>query len=112
MDIYQKNDTIFDIRTTEVVGISKFASDVLSLGQNIPNPAKNNTTIEYSVPESGEVIFNVQAANGQILYTRILQSEQGKHVIELNTNSFAAGVYFYSIEYQGQKLVKRMSVKT
>jgi len=30
--------------------------------------------------------------------------------IELNTIGFAAGVYFYSIEYQGQKLVRRMSV--
>jgi hypothetical protein len=111
VDNYQDNDTIWTKRETQEVGITTSNFDVFSLGQNIPNPAKNSTKIEYSVPSSGEVIFNVQSVSGQILYTKTIQSEVGKHAIELNTSDLAAGIYFYSVEYKGQKLVKRMSVK-
>ena len=82
-----------------------------TLGQNIPNPAQGLTTIGYSIPKAGEVIFNIYTVSGQVLHTDTLQSRAGRHVIELNTSSFASGVYFYSIEYQGQKLVKRLIVQ-
>ena len=66
--------------------------------------------IEYSIPSSDEVVFKVQSVSGQVLYTQTIQSEAGKQIIELNTSDFAAGVYFYSMEYKGQKLVRRMSI--
>jgi len=116
VDNYPYNDTITMCRQavadTVPVGITNSGmADVFTLGQNIPNPAKNTTMIGYSVPESGEVVFNVHSVSGQLLYTRVLQPEAGKHVIELDTKGYAAGVYFYSVEYRGQKIVKRMSVK-
>ena len=111
-DRYQMNDTITQTRKAEEGNsLNTRVSDVFTLGQNIPNPAKNTTMIEYSIPSSGEVLFTIQTVSGQILQTQTLQSESGKHAIELNTNDFAAGIYFYSMEYKGQKFVKRMSVK-
>jgi hypothetical protein len=111
-DQYQKNDTLsWERNTYKYVGIQGAERNEFSLGQNIPNPAHNSTRIEYSLPTSDEVVFNVQTVSGQILYTKVLQSKEGKQFIELNTTGFAAGVYFYSIEYKGQKIVKRMSVK-
>jgi len=83
----------------------------LTLGQNIPNPAQNFTTIEYSIPKAGEVIFNIYNISGQVLYTEVLQSRAGRHTINVDISDFAAGIYFYSIEYQGQKLTKKMIVK-
>jgi hypothetical protein len=114
MDKYPGTDTIITTparKTNKVNALSTIVSDVFTLGQNIPNPAKDNTMIEYSIPLSGEVVFKVQSVSGQILYTQTLQSESGKHVIELKTSDLAAGIYFYSMEYKGQKLVKRMSIK-
>jgi len=112
VDDYQDNDTIKTAhRETKIVGITSVGFDKFVLGQNTPNPAKQNTMIEYSIPSSGEIVFNVHSVSGQLLHTQTLQSESGKHFIELNTSDFAAGVYFYSMEYKGQKLVKRMSVK-
>ena len=111
-DMYPQNDTVLVVHNIKNVGINiTEISNVFALGQNVPNPANNSTFIEYSIPTSGEVIFNVHAVSGQLLHSQVLMSEQGKHIIELNTNSFAAGVYFYSIEYKSQKLVRRMSVK-
>ncbi|MDR1458746.1 MAG: T9SS type A sorting domain-containing protein, partial [Bacteroidales bacterium] len=73
--------------------------------------ATNSTRIDYSIPESGEVIFHVQSVTGQLLYSQTIEAAGGKRTLELNTSTFAAGIYFYSIEYKGQRLVKRMSIQ-
>jgi hypothetical protein len=109
-DNYPRTDSVNLERHTGD-GIEKVLIDVFSMQQNVPNPSQNSTFIGYSVPESGEVVFSVHSVTGQLLYTSVLQPESGKHVIELDTRDFASGIYFYSMEYRGQKLVKRMSVK-
>jgi len=38
-------------------------------------------------------------------------SHSGKNEIEFSTVNLAAGVYFYSMEYKGERLVKRMTVR-
>jgi hypothetical protein len=110
VDNYTRNDTL-RLERHAPVGVSNAFAEVFTVGQNIPNPAKNTTKIAYTIPSSGEIVFNLQTVSGQILHTEVLQSEAGKQFIELNTTDFAAGIYFYSIEYQGQKIVKRMSIK-
>jgi hypothetical protein len=110
-DNYPNNDTIIVKRYTTNVGILPTEETKFTLGQNIPNPANNSTLINYSVPEAGEVIFHVHSISGQVLYSKTIEVGQGRHTLELNTSTLAAGVYFYSIEYKGQRLVKRMSVK-
>jgi hypothetical protein len=110
-DSYRDNDTMIVKRYTESVGIASTGeTNVFTLGQNIPNPANNSTRIDYSIPEAGEVIFYLHSVSGQLLYSETIEAASGKHSIELNTNTFAAGIYFYSIEYKGQRLVKRMMI--
>jgi hypothetical protein len=111
-DNYRNNDTVILRRETVSVGIEALkGSNVFMLSQNIPNPANNRTRIDYSIPEGGEVIFHVHSVSGQLLYSQTIEATHGKQSIELNTTSFAAGIYFYSIEYKGQRLVKRMIVQ-
>jgi hypothetical protein len=110
-DNYRDNDTLTMKRYTESVGIETLKSiGGFTLYQNIPNPANNRTRIDYSIPESGEVVFNLHSVSGQLLYSRTIEASSGKQSIELNTSSFAAGIYLYSIEYKGQRLVKRMMI--
>jgi hypothetical protein len=112
MDIYPEDDTVKITRHTESVGIETLEeNNAFTLGQNIPNPANENTLINYSVPEAGEVIFHVHSISGQLLYSKTIETQRGNQSIELNTSTLAAGVYFYSMEYKGQRLVKRMSVR-
>jgi hypothetical protein len=109
-DNYRNNDTLKIRRKTVNVGIETLGGDAFTLGQNIPNPAQNRTRIDYSIPESGEVVFNLHSVSGQLLYSKTIEASSGKQSLELNTSSFAAGIYFYSIEYKGQRLVKRMMI--
>jgi hypothetical protein len=115
-DIYPKNDTIIVPRETvpadtTINKISTGNLNAFTLGQNIPNPTNDMTRINYSIPEAGKVIFHIHSISGQLLYSQTIETNSGTHSLELNTAILSAGVYFYSIEYKGQRLVKRMSVK-
>jgi hypothetical protein len=110
-DNYRNNDTMTIRRETVGVGIETLGdANVFTLSQNIPNPANNRTRIDYSIPETGEVVFHVHSVSGQLLYSKTIEAASGKQSLELNTSTFAAGIYFYSIEYKGQRLVKRMMI--
>jgi hypothetical protein len=120
LDVYPEDDTLLIKRytvdtidlTDPTIGISSIAgNNAFTLDQNIPNPAVNTTHINYSVPEAGEVVFHVHSISGQLLYSKTIEASHGKNSLELNTNTLAAGIYFYSIEYKGQRLIKRMSIQ-
>jgi hypothetical protein len=105
------NDTLKFTRYTESVGIALSETvHAFMLGQNIPNPANSITRIDYSIPDAGEIIFHVHSITGQLLYSKTIESKHGINSIELNTSTFAAGVYFYSMEYKGQKRVKQLII--
>jgi hypothetical protein len=93
------------------VGIDDITEISWTLGQNIPNPAKSLTSIPYVVPQNGEVIFTVMSINGQILYREVIQTLAGSHRVELNTDKLSNGMYYYSMEYKGQRIVKKMTIQ-
>jgi hypothetical protein len=112
IDYFQQNDTVRVTRRTNLsVGITDIEGTGISMSQNIPNPANGNTRIDYSLPTNGEVTFHVYTISGQELFTRVVETTSGKHSIELNTTNLASGIYFYSMEFKGQRIVKRMSVE-
>ncbi|MDR0603756.1 MAG: T9SS type A sorting domain-containing protein [Bacteroidales bacterium] len=120
VDLYPGDDTItitrnaIDTSATDDPGIGIAlikGTNVFTLSQNIPNPANNSTRIDYNVPEAGEVIFHVHSITGQLLYSKTIETERGTNSLELNTSTFAAGVYFYSMEYKGQRLVRQLIIK-
>jgi hypothetical protein len=111
-DIYPEDDTLHvQRRATPKDNIATGELNAFTLGQNIPNPANNSTLINYSVPETGGIVFHVHSISGQLLYSKTIEANRGNQSIELNTSTLAAGIYFYSIEYKGQRIVKRMSVQ-
>ena len=109
VDNYIANDTMFTLRTTDHVGIKNINKLTISMEQNIPNPANNSTIIKYRVPNNGEVNFKIYSVSGQILYNNVENVQSGEHQIEINTSTFAAGIYFYTMEFEGQRITKRMS---
>ena len=111
MDNYLSDDTMYFSRITNHVEIKNIDKLTISMGQNIPNPANNSTIIKYRVPNNGEVNFKIYSVSGQILYNNVENVQSGEHQIEINTSSFAAGIYFYTMEFEGQRLTKRMSIR-
>ena len=81
-----------------------------SLGQNIPNPAGNVTVLPFTLPQEGMVHISVMTANGQVIYRQELQGEAGGNRLELNTSDWASGLYYYSMEYRGQRITRKMNI--
>jgi hypothetical protein len=81
------------------------------LGQNIPNPASAEAVIPYAIPEEGKVIFHVMSINGQVLHSEEVQVKEGSHQLRLDIQTLSAGIYYYSMEYQGQRIVKKMTIQ-
>lgn len=91
-------------------GIEESLLSGLILNQNIPNPATGLTDIYYTIPLSGEVVFKVTDIFGRGIYTTSSKEHYGKHLITLNTDSWASGVYLYSLEFNKEKITRKMVV--
>jgi len=92
------------------VGIETYDFSTFVLDQNMPNPAGSNTSIVFYVPESGKVRFEMVDILGQIIRTADINAVRGKNQINLDAANMPEGIYFYSAEYKGEKLTKRMVV--
>lgn len=79
--------------------------------QNYPNPFNPQTTINYNIPEDGNVKLSVYNIRGQKVKTLINETQiSGKHSVVWNgTNTHnkqvASGVYFYKLEINDSKVL-------
>ncbi|MBQ5532249.1 MAG: T9SS type A sorting domain-containing protein, partial [Bacteroidales bacterium] len=92
------------------VGIEDATADRWTVGQNVPNPASEMTRIPYVIPEAGVLTLRIMGMNGQVLYREDVNAEAGSGDIRVNLSDLAAGVYYYSVEYRGERVVKKMNV--
>ncbi len=76
------------------------------LGQNTPNPFKNSTVIEYSLPTNEKnasiLIFNL---NGQTIKEYKLNDSKGN--ITIDDNVLSKGLYLYSLISNGQEIATK-----
>jgi parallel beta-helix repeat protein len=115
VDSHPNNDSASVARTTVRPpvpnDVQPFDKNSISLSQNIPNPASNITKVEYSLPHDGKATFNIYTTAGQVIYSQSVDATVGKNNIIFDLNGLSSGIYFYSMEFEGQKLVRKMSVK-
>ncbi len=111
-DGYYLNDTVVITVINHICpsGIGESGLDGMWLGQNIPNPATKTTTIEYTLPKSGEVVFRLTNLLGEPIEVQRIEGHTGRQTIELDVDGMPAGVYYYSIDFEGTRLVKKMVV--
>jgi plastocyanin len=68
------------------------------LHQNYPNPFNPKTIIEYSIPESGNVVIKVFNVTGALERTIISKYHtSGNYSVEFNSEGLSSGIYFYQL---------------
>jgi hypothetical protein len=94
------------------VGIEETSSaSGLVLGQNRPNPTSSTTTIDYVLPKNGEVVLTIVNLMGQIIDTPVDEIQApGMHSVNYNTNKLSPGIYYYSLTFNKETLVKKMVI--
>ncbi|MBQ2488484.1 MAG: T9SS type A sorting domain-containing protein [Bacteroidales bacterium] len=111
-DADASNDTLWEV--FEILhddAVEEYVGNGWQLGQNIPNPAAGRTLVPVTLPEAGAVRLQLFAADGRLLYRGELELPSGKSLLPLETGRYASGVYFYSVEYKGERKVRKMNVK-
>ena len=81
-----------------------------ALLQNVPNPYKNSTTIQYNLPakfSSAQIIITDNS--GKIL-KQVNISGVGKGSVNINASSLAAGTYNYSLWVDGRLIDTKQMV--
>ena len=109
-DPNKTNDTTC-VNLSYDTGIEEIADNGLILRQNMPNPAAAFTEISYFLPYAGNIRFTVTDVLGNLLYEKDENKGSGNHKLLLQTESFATGVYFYSVEFDNRKLTMKMIVR-
>ena len=110
-DGYPWNDekcTILEELYTEV---TETDLEGFNMGQNIPNPALDMTVIPFNLPSYGTYRFVLLNYLGQPVFTQERTVNAGLHQIELDADAFTPGAYFYSLEFEGRRLVRKMIVQ-
>ncbi|MEO5571292.1 MAG: T9SS type A sorting domain-containing protein, partial [Bacteroidia bacterium] len=101
-----------DLNITCPTGMEDISnSSGMQLGQNHPNPANGLTNIDYMIPERGTVSLTVTNLMGQVVETLVDEDQaQGIHSISFDANKLNSGVYFYSLTFNNESLVKKMVI--
>ncbi|MBK9097157.1 MAG: VCBS repeat-containing protein [bacterium] len=69
-----------------------------SLAQNYPNPFNPTTTIQFSLPQAGDVTLKIYNLLGEEVKTLVEEYRQaGIHSVQFHANTLASGIYFYRI---------------
>lgn len=83
----------------------------LFLGQNIPNPFKNSTNINYKIPKNAEVLLQVFDLSGKHIATLADgQKAAGNYSIAWNPENLKPGVYYLTLKSREIFEVKKMVV--
>jgi len=88
------------------------SSDIAQLSQNVPNPAKNGTSISYYLPKNAQTasieIYNI---SGQLVRTLPLR-EKGNGTVTLSSSELPSGTYVYKMTTDGKVMgSKKMVIK-
>lgn len=103
------NGKVYGDTTITSVYDKRGTPKVIELYQNYPNPFNPETTINYTLPESGIVIVKIFDVLGRELKILVNEySASGLHSVKWDGSNFSSGVYFCSITFNGKTLNNKM----
>lgn len=91
-------------------GIKQNTVNGATLGQNVPNPYKGESTVNYNLTKDVKsAIFTVTDVMGRVISSQAVETTTGNHTVKLG--AYAAGVYYYSLNVDGHSITKKMIVE-
>lgn len=92
------------------VGFENDLNGGFMVNQNEPNPAKDKAIINYTIPNSGMVKFELRNTLGQLILNTNDNKIAGQNAIEIDVESLSNGVYYYTIEYNKIRKTMKMII--
>ncbi len=94
-----------------ILGLTSIDSPGFWLDINQPNPFNGSTAINYSLPASGKVQLTILDRLGRVIAIPVegIQAA-GVHQIRFDAESLAAGIYFYTLNFNAQRITQKMVI--
>jgi hypothetical protein len=82
-----------------------------TLGQNYPNPFNSTTIINYEIPQVGRVRISLYNILGEKILT-LFEGERsaGTYTINFSSDEVPSGIYFYCLETNSPRDVKKLTI--
>ncbi len=107
-------ENAFNISFTTMIGVSNEPEELpltFKLNQNYPNPFNPTSTIQFTLPQSGDVRLDVFTITGQLVTTLVnTRMGSGEHSVTFDGSNLASGVYIYRIMAGKNIQTKRMTL--
>ena len=98
------------ITLTPVLEFNNEISDGLELYQNHPNPFNDATVISFNLPQNNNATLTISDISGKII-KHFNNFNKGYNEVKLNkTDLGISGIFYYQLEQNGQKLIKKLVV--
>jgi len=102
---------MYDIGFCSPISLEELNSTGFELGQNYPNPFSSVTTFEFMLPQEGTTILYISDILGQIVAIPVQDKlPSGNYSINYDAGNLAPGIYYYTLEYNGEKITKKMAI--
>lgn len=89
----------------------QIGDDGLALYQNIPNPFSGHTIIGFNLPESGQAGLLFHDVSGSLVKRIQGEYAAGFNQVEIVRSDLpGAGMYYYTLQYRGRQLTRKMSL--
>jgi M6 family metalloprotease-like protein len=80
-----------------------------TLSQNYPNPFNPTTVIEYQIPNQSFVTLKIFDLLGREVATLVNErKDAGTYSVQWNASGFSSGIYFYRLEANEKRDIKKM----
>lgn len=118
VSVYEKADSLYNSPVMQairepVIGWTDISESGISRDGTIgifPNPFSTSTTIEYELKQPEKVTLKVYDYLGKQVFQTEDNQSQGKQQLIWNAESFADGIYYYSLQI-GEKVANGKMVK-
>lgn len=101
----------YKIRIYGPQALTETAKSSFTASQNVPNPFRGKTHINYTMPSAGEVNLVVYNMLGKAVHTAKLQAIKGENSVEINSSALAPGIYMYTLNSANGTVTRRMIVE-
>lgn len=106
---YETHDIGYKV-TVVATSINELEQKGFALGQNAPNPFTSSSSVSYELAKDVKsAVFTVTDVMGRVISSEKVGTTTGTHSVKLN--SYAAGVYYYSLNVDGNLTTKKMIVE-
>jgi subtilisin-like proprotein convertase family protein len=97
------------ITFNSVTGVYDTAKETFALYQNRPNPFSNETIIPFYLPQASHATLTITDVSGRKVWISEGDFPVGQHEFKISNKELPShGVYFYTLETESGKAVKKM----